>query len=285
MILLVSSAMVVFSVISLITAPVINRVLSKEIIKDWATHNCQKLADDEKDSTNLNEKYQLHKEKTLCERKKAVFSLEYASFIFDLSFGFFLSLLSFLQYYNMGKDFKKNTGIFGIITGSIGFIFTFIYFIYSSYVFTNDSAYAPEKSIIKLFSNGAKYKYVEEGTTGKYISAYEGETDEDSNLIKYNDLGKKQYNYDSQHYKVFYQEYELEEGNNCLSDKFTNGIYSTPKGHDCYYLYDYPFTDKKNKYLYDQWTTTLIFAFFICICNIFLVIFGALLFKGGEKRG
>ena len=42
-------------------------------------------------------------------------------------------------------------------------------------------------------------------------------------------------------------------------------------------------TDNGNKYIYDKWTNTLVFSFIISICNIGLIVFGILLFKGGEE--
>ena len=49
---------------------------------------------------------------------------------------------------------------------------------------------------------------------------------------------------------------------------------------DCDALYiDYSFSGYENKYIYDRWVTTLIFACFIIACDIGLAIFSFLLFK------
>ena len=258
--LIISLAIIGFSVITLSSAPLIN---NKEI-QEKVYENCQYYADMEELSHDLNERYSYKRLKTLCERRKAMYGLEYGSFIFDIVFGFFCGLLSFLQYLNIGKDFKKNTGLIWLITGIIGFILTFIYFVYSAYIFTND-VYTVEK----LYPNGAKYKVID-GT--KFITIYEGDTKDDSQYAKYNELGQKQYNYDTDYYKLYY------DNDHCIASS-TNNL-------GCEYLYDRPKTDFKNKYIYDRWTTTLIFAFLISICNLGLALFGLLIFlqKGEETN-
>lgn len=265
--LIISLVIVGFSVITLSSAPFINN----KQIKAYAFENCQFYADQEELSNNLNDRYKYRREKTLCERRKAMHGLEYGSFIFDIIFGFFCALLSFLQYLKIGKNFQKNTGLIGLITGIIGFILTFIYFIYSSYIFTND-VYKEE---YKLFPNGAKFKVIKDSNNNvQLMTAYKGETDDDSENVKFKDLGKKQYNYDSDNYKIYRY------GNdNCKynSDKSLSDYAS------CEYVYDNPEDSIENKYLYDKWTTTLIFSFLISICDLGLSLFGLLIFKDGDK--
>ena len=55
---------------------------------------------------------------------------------------------------------------------------------------------------------------------------------------------------------------------------------------NCEYIYAEPKEDFKNKYIYDRWTTTLIFAFLISVCNLGLALFGFLIFfqKGDETK-
>ena len=258
--LIISLAIIGFSVITLSSAPLIN---NKEI-QSTVYENCQYYADMEELSRDLNERYSYRRKKTLCERRKAMHGLEYGSFIFDIVFGFFCGLLSFLQYLNIGKDFKKNTGLIGLITGIIGFILTFIYFIYSAYIFTNDV----NEDVYKLYPNGAIKKLV----NGNYITIYEGDTKDDSQYAKYNELGQKQYNYDSDYYKLY--------------DSDDHCIESSTNKAGCEYIYARPKYDFKNKYKYDRWTTTLIFAFLISVCNLGLALFGLLIFfqKGEETK-
>jgi hypothetical protein len=274
----VSLTIVAFSVITLSSAPIINETISA---KSWAYENCEKLADEEEKSTSLDDKYKYRRQKTLCERKKAAYSLEYASFIFNIIFGFFCLFLSFLQYFKIGKDFGKNTGLIGLISGIIGFILTFIYFVYSAYIFTNDT----DGKTRKLFSNGAYYKW----NGNKFITAFEGDKNDNSQYAKYNELGQKQYNYDSDYFKIYDE--EKSENNNCLRDynpKNSNPPTSAPAsksgtGKECDYLFVKHNDDFKNKYLYDKWTTTLIFCFIISICDLVLGIFGFFLFKQSDN--
>ena len=150
--LIISTAIVAFSVITLSSAPIINKTIGGIY---WATDNCQFYADQEELTNNLDNKYSLHRQKTLCERRKAMYGLEYASFIFDVISGFLCLLLSFLRYLKIGKGTEKNTGLVGLITGIIGFVLTFIYFVYSAYIFTNDTS-----NVTKLFPNGALKKKI-----------------------------------------------------------------------------------------------------------------------------
>jgi len=258
--LIISTVIVAFSVITLSSAPIINKTITDS--KDWAIDNCKLYADQEELTDNLNEKYSLHRKKTLCERRKAMYGLEYASFIFDVISGFLCLLLSFLRYLKIGKGTEKNTGLVGLITGIIGFVLTFIYFVYSAYIFTNDSPKTP-KTVTKLFPNGASQK----NNDGTFITAYQGDTGDDAQFIKYNELGQKQYNYDSDYYRIYYYK-----KTQCLTTLSS-----------CDYVYAEPKDNNKNKYIYDKWTNTLVFSFIISICNIGLIVFGILLFKGGEE--
>ena len=265
----VSLTIVAFSVITLSSAPIINETILPA--KSWAYENCELYDDEEEKSTSLDEKYKKRREKTLCERKKAAYSLEYASFIFNIIFGFFCLLLSFLQYFKIGKDFVKNTGLIGLISGIIGFILTFIYFVYSAYIFTNDT----DKEIRKLFPNGAYYK---NDGNNNFITAYEGDKKDDSQFAKYNELGQKQYNYDTDYYTVYKIE-EESSTSNCLKVPSSPESYQT----SCDYIFEKPYDHFKNKYLYDKWTTTLIFAFLISMCDLALGLFGFLMFKQNDN--
>ena len=260
--LIISTAIVAFSVITLSSAPLINNTIGGI---GWATDNCQLYADQEELTDNLDTKYSLHRKKTICERRKAMYGLEYASFIFDVISGFLCLLLSFLRYLKIGKGTEKNTGLVGLITGIIGFVLTFIYFVYSAYIFTNDTP-----GIEKLFPNGASKKYLSHSGFTTAITAYEGDKGDDAQYIKYNELGQKQYNYDSDYYRIYHYN-----NNRCLDTQSPDST--------CEYQYARPKEDNENKYIYDKWTNTLVFSFLISICNIGLIVFGILLFKGGEE--
>ena len=260
--LLISTAIVVFSVISFGSAPIINKTIPNS--SEWAYGNCQYKADQEEKATDLNDQYKFHREKTLCQRQKAMYGLEYASLIFDVIFGFVCTLLSFLKYLKIGKGTEKKTGLVGLITGVVGFVLTFLYFVYSAYIFTNDT----DKSNYKLFPNGARYM-IQTGVGNVY--PYANDKSDDSEFAKYYELGQKQYNYDSDYYRLY-----KDDNNKCKS--------SGPLDATCSYGYYTAKSDYSNKYLYDKWTNTLVFTFVISVCNIGLIIFGLLLFLGGDKE-
>ena len=187
-----------------------------------------------------------------------------------------------MKYFKIGKDFGKNTGLIGLISGITGFILTFIYFVYSAYIFTNDT----EGRTRKLFPNGAYYKW----DRNKFITAFEGDKNDNSQYAKYNELGQIQYNYDSDYFKIYDE--ESGETNNCLKNYDPEDYYNPPvsaqpsksgTGKECNYLFIKHINNFKNKYLYDKWTTTLIFCFIISICDLALGIFGFLLFKQSDN--
>ena len=266
--LLISTVIVVFSVISFGSAPIINKTIKSSY--KWAYGNCQYKADQEEKATDLNAQYSHHRAKTLCQRKKAMYGLEYASLIFDVIFGFVCTLLSFLKYLKIGKGTEKKTGLVGLITGVVGFVLTFLYFVYSAYIFTKDT---PETSDVsagrreKLFPSGGLY--IRQGGTN--VSPHANDKSDDSQYVKYYELGQKQYNYDSDYYRLY-----NDASNQC---KYSPG----PTSVTCSYAYYSAKSDYSNKYLYDKWTNTLVFTFVISVCNIGLIIFGVLLFLGGDK--
>ena len=262
--LLLSVVIVAFSVISLSSGPIINRTIPQST--EWAYDNCQYFADQEEKATDLNSQYSVHREKTLCRRRKAMYGLEYASFIFDIVCGFVCTLLFFLRYLNIGKGTDKNTGLVGLITGVVGFVLTFLYFIYSAYIFTNDTYKDGNNKITKLFPNGAS-------VTGTGVKPYQNDKDDDAEYIKYYELGQKQYNYDTEYARLYTSSGET--NYDCHEDNYV--------GNNCDYGYHRPSYEIKNKYLYDKWVNTLIFSFVISVCNIGLIIFGLLLFLGGNK--
>ena len=205
-------------------------------------------------------------------KKKAMHNLEYAFLIFDIVLGFACANLSLLHYFNVGKDFEKKTGLIGLISGIVCFILTLVYICYNGDIFNNDIAYGhfnPAGIYIglvdKLYPNGAVTK------GGRNV--YYGEKDIYSQYIKYKDLGKKQYNYDKEFYKIHGT--TSCKGSSCTCDYCFPNTLST---HN---------TSSENKDLYDRWLTTLILAIIIDICCIGLSVFGFLLFKSskGDSSG
>ena len=63
---------------------------------------------------------------------------------------------SFLTEADSDHPYEKKTGLFGVITGTIGFIVTIIYTVFISYIFNNDN-----NGVKKLFPNGAYIKIMD----------------------------------------------------------------------------------------------------------------------------
>ena len=304
--LCISCALIIFSIITICTGPILTGNF------DWEKNkNCQHYADHHKfiDSKTygtgiLKDDYlkYLKKGQHLCERQNAMYGLEYASFISDLFFGVLCCLLSLLHYFGIGKVFEKVTGIIGLACGIIGFILTLIYIIYSGYIFTNDGPgkyYGFPMSSSSHYSGGIiklnKERVFAEWKDNKYECLYYDKDDEDSFYVKYNDLGKKQYNY----HKDF--EFADSEYKNCKINGQTITIASTtiditPKyicqnpnsrivslsSCDKLYYRNSNYKEYFYKYKYDKWVTSIIFGCFIIALNLGLALFGFLLFSQSD---
>ena len=316
--LIFSACILIFSIISLCTAPIINNVLTEA--SNWNTNNCKQKSDiykNAKDNSGSDEylKY-LKKEKNLCNRQKAMYGLEYSSLILDVSLGFICAILGLLHFFDVGKSFQKYSGIIGLVTGIILFILTLVYVIYSGYIFTHDITksydsdlefpdystsltFNPQyasfsNNLIKLNGKGAFAEW--DSGKNQYKCLFYKKDDYKAMLAKYNDLGKKQYNYEK---KRNYPDNDSEY-NSCkvgINSAYINcydngGSFNDPiptytyKGKQCEYLYlEEHATGIGNKYLYDMWVTTIIFSCFISACAIGLAIFGFLLFKNSDGSG
>ena len=298
-------AFLVFSIIVICTAPIITGVLPNS--GEWNTQNCKFISDFydnfEKEHKNPTEtqKNQMEAFKRalhLCRRQNAMYSMEYTSVIFDVILSFICTILGFLHYFDVGKSFEKFSGLIGLISGAICFILTFIYIIYSCYIFDND-IYRDSSGVgvEKLYSNGAYYKWED----SKYKRPYDEEEDTKKpylnlDLIKYKDLGKKQYNYNSKMYKSYNDPDVKDEIKNCkygvLSGIITTQLpYLDGSSSKCEYVWLSSYSSYssytsnlgyEHKYLFDKWITSIIFGVLILVCDIGLAIFGFLLFSGGS---
>ena len=290
-------AFLVFSIIVICTAPIITGVLPNS--GEWNTQNCKYVSDFydnyEKEhknptETEKNRMEALKRALHLCRRQNAMYSMEYTSVIFDVILSFICTILGFLHYFDVGKSFEKFSGLIGLISGAICFILTFIYIIYSCYIFDNDM-YLNNSNIPtrKLFSNGATFKWED----SKYKRPY----DEEENTkkpylylpyIKYKDLGKKQYNYNSKMYKSYNDPDVNDEIRNCNYNTYTSPTvqrtYRDGSSKPCDYIWPLSYDDPgyEHKYLFDKWITSIIFGVLILVCDIGLAIFGFLLFSGGS---
>lgn len=268
--LFIAIAILIFSIICVSVAPIMNDILGK--FTRWGKFNCKYYADQAKYSDSLDEKFKEEKLRNLCYRQNAMYGLEYSSFIIDLGLGFICAQLALLHYFQIGKSFEKITGLIGLIGGGIGFILTLVYVCFSGYIFNNDAAFKNPEDISKvkpkLYSNGALYKKV----SGSPVYPYSNDKSYDSQYIKYKDLGDKQYNYNKKFYETFYG---LKSDSVSITDCRERG-----SGSSCDYIYEEPFTNNENKYLYDRWCLSLVLAVFITISNVGLLIFGFFIFKG-----
>ena len=210
-----------------------------------------------------------------------MYGLEYSSLILDVTLGFICTILGLLHYFDVAKPFEKISGIIGLATGVIGFVMTLVYICYSGYIFTNDVAYreydGSGNHILKLDGDGA---LAEKQSDGRYKCIYYDKDKKDAIYAKYNDLGKKQYNYEKKrHYDN--SKYEDCDWSVSINDCNSNEGYLTLTIlSSCNKAYsNSPEDDFDNKYLFDRWITTFIFSCFICASCIGLAIFGFLLFK------
>ena len=269
-----SLGILILSIIVACISPIINNFRPSNnnnfSFSSWRTLTCEYFSDQAKsDTAKVDDIQKYTRYKNLCYKKKAMHDLEYAFLIFDIVLGFACANLSLLHYFNVGKDFEKKTGLIGLIIGIVCFILTLVYICYNGDIFNNDIAYSYFTNagnyaggITKLYPNGA--------TTKGGLRVYSGEKDIYSQYIKYKDLGKKQYNYDKEFYKIY------ESSNSCKT-----------LGCSCDYCFTRLYSSYENKDLYDRWLTTLILAIIIDICCIGLSVFGFLLFKSskGDSSG
>ena len=127
-----------------------------------------------------------------------MFGLGYSSYIIDVSLEFICTILGLLHFFDVGKYFQKYSGIIGLVTGMVGFILTLVYIIYSEYIFTKDltlnydnDTYSGNHSL-NLKWNGA----FAELDGDKFKCIFYKKDEQNSIYDKYNDLGKKSFNYE-----------------------------------------------------------------------------------------
>ena len=282
--LVLSGVIVIFTIITICCAPIINGDIINA--SSWKDANCKFLEDIYKLNKNDDNK----KAKNLCNRKKAMYGLEYSSLILDVTLGFICTALGLLHFFDVAKPFEKVSGIIGLATGSVGFVMTLVYICYSGYIFTNDTTpgfdnnYSTGAKLLKLDKDGAFAKW--DSGQSKYKCLFYKSEKPDSIYTKYNDLGKRQYNYEKKrHYNVDskYNDCIISTYTYCNSEEYFNKP-TTIDSNKCPSLYLVAHSSTfKNKYVFDRWVTTIIFSCFIAVCCIGLAIFGFLLFKSDSS--
>ena len=313
-ILIFSFLIFIFGIISLFTAPIINRIIDKD--NSWGSQICQKYSDlynyyKYDDNTIDNETKQsyinYYKEGYgHCYNNKAMYGLEYSSVVMNIFLGFMLSLLSLIFFINKNIiNYKRLPAVIVFILGKILLIITLIYNIFSLYIFTHN-IYGKEypleldkitpdysKSIYKLNRNRAFAKW--DSSKSLYDCFFYDKSNNDSFYIKYNELNEKQYNYDKRIYLDKNISSEINACNlnpvnfECQSHKNISELNRTHYGLynniSCEFLYYKDDISNNNyKYTYDRWLTTIIFGFFIDLLNLGLIIFAILLLIRNKNK-
>ena len=273
--LLVAIVCVSITIVDICNAPIINGLVGYDNDGDWKKLNCKKISD-EKDDKDLSteDKDELNKNLNRCNRKKAMYGLEFASLIMDVVLGFICALLGLLNYFGSAKGLEKVIGLIGIISGAVCFVMTLVYVCYSGYIFNNDDS---EQD--KLNEDGAIMQLNEAKTD------YEKIFKEEDSMAKFKDLGKKQYNYNKDLYFDSTKsnsclEYKYEEANRDISQN-PNALLNLIKA--CPFLYKRPEENNVNKYMYDRWLTSIILSVLVCALNIGHAVFGFLIFKNSDS--
>jgi hypothetical protein len=266
------------SVITITIAPIVSKAHTS-FFDGWGTTNCQILEDDLDFKKSVGEFEEYRNVLTIeerivdeCRYHNTMYSLEYSAMIIDVSLGFIVAFLALINYIEPGNNFKPITGILGLATGVICLVITGVYLGYSSYIFDNQTV----RTIQKLYSNKAAFKW----NGQKYVPDYdetEALSDNDEKYIKVKDLGKKQYNYDSEIYQA--SKDTRSEYSGCQSGGTPNEVMNY-NGKTCEYVWQGAQNDSvENKFLYDRWLTTIIFSALICVLGIGLGLFGFLVFN------
>ena len=303
---IIACSLFILSIITVNVAPIISKADSiitvdnrdVSFFEGWGNANCKKLDDDYKYKRDIRKYYDEENKKpeedqdkriiSECKNHKIMYSLEYAALIIDVSLGFICTFLGLINYLEPGKPFEKNSGLIGLISGIVVAVLTVVYVAFSANIFSNE----PIRYIKKLYSNKASLHY---NGVDKYIYDYDEEKavndDLDTPFIKYKDLGKKQYNYDSE---IFQSSKDSKsEYYHCHFNFETSFPTAIPvkytieaNDHECIYLWNdknFDNTSINNKFLYDRWLTSIILSVLIAVCGIGLVIFGFLLFTGSNN--
>lgn len=220
-----SCTILLFAIINLSVGPIINnRVnLSDGGAVEWGLANCAKMVDDLDTYKNESHPYlkpediqkkieQYEKEIRICKNEKAMYGMEYTSFIFNAAIGFICVLLGL---YGLQKELLPITGLIGLGGGIAGFVLTLVYVIFNGIVYTNYY----EKTIYKRDGDGA----FAELDGSRYECYYYKEGDPDAIIAKYSDLIKSQYNYNKKLIDSFSEDPEKK---GCKSDYYSNCAYN-----------------------------------------------------------
>ena len=277
-------AVLILSAVTICVAPLINGAHTS--FSNWGNQNCQKKKDEYDFEKNDKNVYPTEGQKKVgkrqvdeCFSQNAMHDLEFTSLIMDIVFGFICTTLGLLHYFDVGKSIEKISGLIGLITGAIIAIITCIYVGYSASLFNNGVV----RNLDKLYSNRAYLKWKD----NKYTHNYDEKKvldDPDIVYAKYRDLGKKQYNYDSEYYKL--SQDSNSEVNKCNDVSLNMNEQKTYDSKKCEYIWENGGVTNNSvtyKYAYDRWLTSIILSVFIVACGLGLAFFGFLLFNSGSS--
>lgn len=219
---------------------------------------------------------------TMCRRGKAMYHMEYTTFIFNIIISFICTLLGF---YGLEKEMIIKTSRIGLLCGVTGFIMTFIYVILNGITYTSTM----EDNIYKLDSDGAYAKL--DNTQKKYLCLfYEEGGSQYSIYAKFSDLIKSQYNYnkklsdsfdnDPEHKNCVFSSYIGTCAQNQYLDLSVQTYTVDGESRECTKLYYKKlFTDNKNYDISARFLAALLFSIFSCIGFLILAYNSYLLSK------
>ena len=217
--LFVSCIILVLSTINFGVGPIMNEKLGK----DWASENCIKKVndyeDEKKKNPDMNEltKKEMEFGINQCKNKKAMYNMEYTSFVFNIFIGFFGVLVGL---YGLQNEVIPKSGLIGMACGFVGLVLTLVYVIFNIIVYTkyfDDKYYKIDSDGAFAEREGTRYKcyYFKEAGDGLAL------------LAKYSDLIKSQYNYNKELYDSFQTDREKKYGckvneyiKNCALDEY-----------------------------------------------------------------
>ena len=282
--LICSCVILIFTIINFGVGPAIN----KRVGDDFSYVDCSYFSDqlDEYKKSNPSSKALKTYEDlvTMCRRGKAMYNMEYTTFIFNIIISFICTLLGF---YGLEKEMIPKTSRIGLLCGVTGFIMTFIYVILTGVTYTST---IDSSSIYKLDSDGAFAKL--DNTQKKYLCLF-FEEDGSLNSIysKFSDLIKSQYNYNKKLSDSFANDPEHKNCKGSSSSIITCGLnqyldlsvqtYTVDgESKECTKLYyQQLFKDNKNYDISARFLAALLFSIFSCIGFLILAYNSYLLSK------
>ena len=289
-----SCAVLILTITNLGIGPIINH----RVGESWGLQNCEALVDDYEDAKEKNpnmdeseqEKYEL--EISTCKNKKAMYSMEYTSFIINMVVGFICILLGL---YGLQKEVLPKTGMIGMACGVIGFVLTFVYVIFNGIVYTNYY----DKEVYKIDEDGSFA--LKTGRTNKTNYGYERvyydcifynkPNDTQAYYAKFSELAKSQYNYDKEYSDSFDKDIEKKNCQRlpeiCIDEEsillnIYEYSYTDDDGnsHNCSKLYYNRRSTENNNYdISVRILTLLILSIFTLLCYCGLIFSSFILSK------